>query len=111
MSDLRENDVAVEIRVARDSDLEPDQGGAAPAPRRTPRVLVGRLRLGTWLPPLVAFGVLGDQARVIQDAPGIAHEASGTPMASPPTSHPRLSRATTLVNPIESTSNTAVASG
>jgi putative ABC transport system permease protein len=28
-------------------------------------------------------GMLGDQARIIQDAPGIAHEADGTPMASP----------------------------
>ena len=28
-------------------------------------------------------GMLGDQARVIQDTPGIAHEANGTPMASP----------------------------
>ncbi len=28
-------------------------------------------------------GMLGDQARVIQDSPGIAHEGDGTPMASP----------------------------
>ena len=37
--------------------------------------------------------------------------AVGAPIDWPPTSHPRLSRATTLVRPIASTSNTAVASG
>jgi putative ABC transport system permease protein len=28
-------------------------------------------------------GLLGDQARIVQDAPGIAHDPSGTPLASP----------------------------
>jgi len=58
MSDLKQDEVAVELRVALDA-AGPDHGAAGGASRSSPRAIVGRLRLGTWLPPLIAFAVLG----------------------------------------------------
>jgi NitT/TauT family transport system permease protein len=54
MSDLREHQVAVEMKVALDA-VEPDHNGrsspASPA-------LWRRMRIGIWLPPLIAFAIL-----------------------------------------------------
>jgi NitT/TauT family transport system permease protein len=54
MSDLKEHQVAVEMKVALDA-IEPGHGArSAPASPAAWR----RLRIGIWLPPLIAFAVL-----------------------------------------------------
>ena len=54
MSDLKEHQVAVEMKVALDA-IEPGHGArSAPASPAAWR----RLRIGIWLPPMIAFAIL-----------------------------------------------------